>query len=168
MNEDVNTKTQRVKALVCIIKQGKMRKDEIGRNVEEIFGNGSREEIAKMTDIQKIVERIVEMSKNEAQLEEWEKMRREAKKRQMEDRRLNLFRRMNKCFPGQYSGCEDTPEAEETLMFWRKINNKDICEGWFEDETIQEVLREEREKLPTRGRCGWGEFTEEEFEEVIR
>ena len=91
MNEDVNTKTQRVKALICIIKQGKMRKDEIGRSVEEIFGKGSREEIAKMTDIQKIVERIVEMSKNEAQLEEWEKMRSEAKRKQRENRRLNLF-----------------------------------------------------------------------------
>ena len=129
MYEDVNTKTQRVKASICFIKQGKMRKDEIGRNVEEIFGNGSREEIAKMTDIQKIVERIVEMSKNEAQLEEWEKMRREAKKRQMEDRRVNLFWRKNKCFPAQYSGCEDTQEVEETLMFWRSINNKEVCEG---------------------------------------
>ena len=53
-----------------------MRRDEIERNIEEIFGKGSKEEIGKMTSIEKIIERIVEMSKREAQLDEWEKMRR--------------------------------------------------------------------------------------------
>ena len=63
---------------------------------------------------------------------------------------------------------EDTPDAEETLRFWRSISNKEICEGWVEDESIQEVLREERAKLQTRGRCRWGPFTEAEFDEVLR
>ena len=167
-NDDAKTRTQRVKALICIIKQGKMRKEDIERNVEVIFGKGSKEEIEKETSIEKIAERIEEMSKREAQIDGWERMRREAKNRQREDRRLNVFWRKNKCFPAQYGGTEDTPDAEETLMFWRSINNKDISEGWFEDESIQEVLREERAKLHTRGRCRWAEFTEAEFDEVLR
>ena len=57
----------------------------------------------------------------------------ESKKRQREDRRLNVFWRKNKTFPAQYGGSEDTPDAEETLMFWRSINNKEISEWWFED-----------------------------------
>ena len=46
-----------------------------------------------------MVERIVEMTKTEQQFEEWEKMRLEEKKRQRDDRRLNLFWRRNKTFP---------------------------------------------------------------------
>ena len=122
----------------------------------------------EVTSMEKIIERIVEMSKREAQLDEWEKMRREAKKKQREDRRLNVFWRKNKCFPTQYGGDEDTPDSEETLMFWRSINNKDVSEAWFEDESIQEVLGEERAKLHGRGRCPWGPFTEAEFDEVLK
>ena len=36
--EDAKAKMQRVKALIAIIKQGKMRKEQIERNVEAIFG----------------------------------------------------------------------------------------------------------------------------------
>ena len=52
-------------------------------------------------------------------------------------------------------------------MFWRSINNKDVSEGWREDEAIQGVLLEEREKLQRRRRR-WNEFTEEEFDDVLR
>ena len=44
-----------------------------------------------MTAREEIVERIMEMSKTEQQFEEWESMRREAKKRQIEDRRMKIF-----------------------------------------------------------------------------
>ena len=94
-------------------------------------------------------------------------MRQESRRRQREDRRLNVFRRRNKSFPAQYGGEEETPNAEETLMFWRTINNKEVTDGWKDDECIQVVLREMRDKLG-RSRCKWGEFTEEEFDEVLR
>lgn len=145
--EDVKAKTQRAKALTCIIRQGKMGKEEIERNVEQVFGKGSKEEIEKVTGVKKIVERIEEMSKREAQLEEWEKMRLEAKRRRREYRRLNVIWRKNKCFPAQYDGNEETPGVEETLEFWRNINNKEASEGWCEDESIQEALLQTRGSL---------------------
>ena len=107
------------------------------------------------------------MSKREEQIEEWEPMRSEAKRRQREDRRLNLFWRRNRTFPAQFGSDAETPDAEETLMFWRSINNKETREGWRDDESIQEVLREVREQLQGR-RCRWCAFTEEEFDEVLR
>ena len=106
------------------------------------------------------------MSKREEAFDEWEEMRREAKRRQREDRRLNIFWRKNKCFPKQFGGDDETPDAQETLMFWRSINNKDVSEGWLSDESIQEVLREMRGAL--RGRCRWEALTEEEFDDVLR
>ena len=99
-------------------------------------------EIEKAKTKENIAERIVELSKREQQFEEWEKMRQEAKRRQREDRRLNLFRRKNKTFPVQFGSDEETPEAEETLEFWRNINNKEVSEGWKEDWSIQEVIHE--------------------------
>ena len=86
------------------------------------------------------MERIEEMSKTEQQFEEWERMRREAKKRQREDRRVNLFWRRNKTFPKLFGGDEETPDAEETLDFWRAINNKEVSQGWREDRDIRGVL----------------------------
>ena len=68
-----------------------MRKEEIVTKLEEIFGNGSGQEIEKATTKEKVAERIEEMSRREEQFEIWEKMRVEAKKRQRNDRRLNLF-----------------------------------------------------------------------------
>ena len=129
-----------------------------------IFGKGSSQEVEDGTTIE--FERITEMSKREEKFDEWEEMRREAKRRQREDRRLNIFWRKNKCFPKQFGGDEQTPDAEETLMFWRSINNKDVSEGWLSDEPIQEVLREMRGTL--RGRCRWEALTEEEFDDVLR
>ena len=79
---------------------------------------------------------------------------------------MNIFWRKNKCFPKQFGGDDETPEAEETLMFWRSINNKNVSEGWLSDEAIQEVLREMRGAL--RRRCRWEALTEEEFDDVLR
>ena len=84
-------------------------------------------------------------------------MRRETKKRECEDRKLNLFWRRNKTFTKIFGGGDEIPNAEETLAFWRSINNKDVSEGWREDESIQAALEEVREELHRR-RCGWGEF----------
>ena len=114
----------------------------------------------------RITERITEMSKREEAFYEWEELRREAKRRQREDRWLNIFWRKNKCFPAHYGGDDETPDAEETLMFWRSINNKDVSEGWQAVEPIQEVLREMRGAL--RRRCRWEALTEEEFDDVLR
>ena len=52
-----------------------------------------------VTTDKNIAERILEMSKREEQFDTWKQMRREAKRKQREDRRLNVFWRKNKCFP---------------------------------------------------------------------
>ena len=135
--DESKTRRQKAKSLIAEVRRGGMRKDEIENRLEKIFGVGSSQEIEKATTKEKIVERIEEMSKREEQFDEWEKMRQGAKRRQREDRRMNLFWRRNKTFPAQYGGDEDTPGAEETLEFWRSINNKEVCEGWREDESIQ-------------------------------
>ena len=70
------------------------------------------------------------MSKTDEHFENWEKMRREYKKRQREVRRLNVLLRKNKYFQKQYGGEYETPEAEDTLMFRRIINNKDASDWW--------------------------------------
>ena len=87
-------------------------------------------------------------------------------KKQREDRILSIFWRRNRSFPAQF-GDDETPDAQETREFWQGINNKEVVDGWREDESIQAVLRETREKLQGR-RCRWEKFTEEEFEEVLR
>ena len=108
-------RTQRAKTLIAMVKRGGMKKEDVERRLEEIFGEGSRQEIKDATTNEKIAERIEEMSKRERQFEIWEEMRREAKKKQREDRRLNIFWRRNKCFPAQYGGSEeDTPDPQET------------------------------------------------------
>ena len=90
--------------------------------------------------------RIAEVAKREAQYDEWEKMRQDAKRRQREDRRLNLFWRRNKTIPTQF-GDDDTLDADETLTFWRSINNKEVSEGWNEDTDIREVIGETRRRI---------------------
>ena len=117
-----------------------MRKEDIEKRLEEIFGRGSSQEIKKAATNEKIVERIEELSKREEQLEVWEKMRNESKRRQREDKRLNTFWRKNKTFPVQFGGDDETPDAEETLAFWRSVNNKEVSEGWKEDRSIRDVL----------------------------
>ena len=115
--------------------------------MDKFFGTGSSQEIRNASTEEKIVERIEEVAKREAQYDEWEKMRQVAKRRQREDRILNIFWRKNKTFPMQFGGEEETPDVEETLHFWKSINNKEVSEEWREDETIMNVLREVREKL---------------------
>ena len=66
-------------------------------------------------------------------------MRQDVKGRQRADRRLNLFWRRMKTFPKQFEGEDETPDAEETLAFWKGINNKEASEGWREDMSINEV-----------------------------
>ena len=73
MNEDSRTRKQQAKALVAIIKQGKMTKEAAMRRLEEIFGRGSSQEIEKAITNEKIAERIEELSKREEQFEMWEK-----------------------------------------------------------------------------------------------
>ena len=94
-------------------------------------------------------------------------MRQEAKRRQREDGRLYLFWRRNKSFPKQFGGQEETPDANETLMFWRAINKKEVNEGRKEDRSIRESFTEVKWKT-RRSICRWFKFTEEEFEEVLR
>ena len=52
-------------------------------------------------------------------------------------------------------------------MFWRGVNNKEVSELWRGDESIQQVLSVVRERLGGR-RCRWKDFTEAEFDEVLR
>ena len=86
-SDETETRMQRAKALVADIKQGKARREDIVKRLEKIFGKGSGQEIETASTEEKIVERIVELSKREEQLEKLENMRRDAKKKQREDRR---------------------------------------------------------------------------------
>ena len=49
------------------------------RRLEEIFGKGCRTEIEETKSKEEIVRRIEDLSKREAQFEEWENMRQESK-----------------------------------------------------------------------------------------
>ena len=62
-----------------------MSKEEIEGRIEEIFGKGSSQEIGNSTTKEKIAERIEELSKREQQLDEWQKMRLDTKRKQRED-----------------------------------------------------------------------------------
>ena len=53
---------------------------------------------------EKIVERMEDMAKREEQFEKCDTMKKEAKRKQREDRRLDLFWRRNKTFPAQFGG----------------------------------------------------------------
>ena len=55
--------------------EAEIRKDEIERRLDGIFGRGSRHEIETATTKEKIVERIEEIAKRQAQFEKWEMMR---------------------------------------------------------------------------------------------
>ena len=68
-----------------------MKREDIEKRLEEIFGKGSRQEIEKAETNEKIAERIEEMAKREEQFIIWEGMRRETKIMQLEDGRLNTF-----------------------------------------------------------------------------
>ena len=104
-----------------------------------MFGKGSCQEIGHATTKEKIVERTEEPSKREHQLDEWERSRQDAKRRQRDDRRLNVFWRKNKTFHAQFGREEETPDPQETLIFWRSINHK-VSEGWRNDVSIREAF----------------------------
>ena len=42
--------------------------------------------------------------------------------------------RRNKSFPTQFGGDKEMPDVEETLEFWRMINNKEVTDGLIEDD----------------------------------
>ena len=77
--DEVKKTMQRAKALISDIKAG-VERQEIERRLEPIFGKGSREEIAKATTDEKIVERVTELSRREERFEVWEKRRSESKR----------------------------------------------------------------------------------------
>ena len=62
--DETAVRKQRAKTLISMIRRGEMKKEEIERRLDEIFGRGSGQEIEKATT-NKIVERIEEMSKRE-------------------------------------------------------------------------------------------------------
>ena len=130
--------------MIAEIRRREISKAEIERRVEEMFGKGSGQEIGNATTKEKIVERIEELSKREQQFDEWERMRTESKRRQKGDRRLNLFWRRNKTFPAKFGGEEETPDPQETLDFWRSINNKEVSEGWRNDRSIRGAFSQVR------------------------
>ena len=143
MCDESSRRTQKAKSLIAEIRRKEISKAEIEQRIEEMFGKGSGQEIGNATTKEKIVERIEELSKREQQFDEWERMRTESKRRHREDRRLNLFWRRNKTFPAKFGGEEETPNAEETLDFWRSINNKEVSEGRKEDRDFRGPLSSE-------------------------
>ena len=110
--------------MIAEIGKGKMTNEEIESLIEDIFGRGSSQETEKAMAKEKIIQRIEEIAKREPQFDEWEKMRQDTKRKQREDRRLNIFWRRNKTFPMQFGGDEQTPDVEETLEFLRRINKE--------------------------------------------
>ena len=68
-----------------------MRKVTNEGKLDEIVGKGSHQEVSRAMTNEKIAERIEELSRREEQFEKWETTRKEAKRKQREDRRLNLF-----------------------------------------------------------------------------
>ena len=80
---------------------------------------------------------------------------------------LNVFWRKNTTFPAQFGGEDETPGAEETLEFWKSVNNKEVSAGRKEDRSIREVLYETGKWTEKGRQCRWFEFTETEFEEVL-
>lgn len=101
-SDEAEARTQRRKALIAENKQGEMRKDEIERRHDKTFGKGSSQEITAAMTEERAVKRIEEMAKREEEFDKWETMRKEAKRKQLEDRRLNHFWRTNKTFPQQF------------------------------------------------------------------
>ena len=123
--------------MISDIEGGRTGNEEIKSMLEETYGKGSSQEIERATANGKMIERIEEMSRTDEQFETRGKMMKVSKRRQREDERYNIFWIMNKTFPVQYWGTKyDAPEVEETLAFWRSINNKSIREGWLTDEHI--------------------------------
>ena len=90
-SDDAMTRTQRAKSMIIYVERGGMRKEDVERRLDEIFGQGSGDENGMATTMKKNVERIEEMSKRDEQFDMWEQMRQEAKRKQREDRILNLF-----------------------------------------------------------------------------
>ena len=80
-SEENMARTQRAKSLIADVKNGEMKSEEILRRLEKIIGRGSSKEIVEADTSEKIVERIQELSKREEQFDEWETMRKEAKKK---------------------------------------------------------------------------------------
>ena len=60
--DETTARKQRAKMLIVDVKRGGVRKEEIKRRLEEIFGKGSCKEIERATANEKIAERIEEMS----------------------------------------------------------------------------------------------------------
>ena len=63
--EEVKVRKQRAKTLIRDIRRKGIGKEEIERRLEEIFGNGSRQEIEGAKVVEKIVKKIEEPSKRE-------------------------------------------------------------------------------------------------------
>ena len=80
MSEEVTAISQKAKTLIFEIRRGGLRKEDVVKRLENIFGEGSGKEIEKATTSEKIVERVEEMSKREEQFALWEKMRKDFKK----------------------------------------------------------------------------------------
>lgn len=66
-----------------------------------VFGKGSQHEIEEVTTVESIFKMIEDISKRDEQFDVLEEMRREVRRKQREDRLLNVFRRRNKSFPVQ-------------------------------------------------------------------
>ena len=62
-SEEAVKRTQKAKSLIAEIRRGEMSMREIEARLEEIFGEGSSQEIENTTTKKKIVERIEELSK---------------------------------------------------------------------------------------------------------
>ena len=77
--DETETRTQKAKVLAVDIRQEKMKLEDVDKRLEKIFGQGSRQELEGATAMDKIVERIEQLSKREAQFDKWEKMRQDFK-----------------------------------------------------------------------------------------
>ena len=108
-----------------------------------------------------------EIAKREEQFEKWEEKKWDAKRRQREDRRINLNLEEEQVLPQAVRRRRGHAGRRRDVGILEDINNKEATEGWREDMSIREVLY--RVKYEVRRRtCRWFKFTEAEFEEVLR
>ena len=81
------------------------------------------------------------------------------------ERKTNIEWRKNKSFPLKLVNEDEFPDKEESLAFWRSINQKEASDEWERDEDILMVLRERRRNV---NEATWRKLMEDKVNETIK
>ena len=129
-SEALMAMTQRAKALIADIKRGEIRNEEVQKRLEcFFFGRGSRHEIEKATTREKSSKEWKKLPSEKSNLKNGKRRNGMQKEGKEKTEGSTSTWRKNKCFPKQFEGEEDTPDAEETLAFWRTSTTKKQLKG---------------------------------------